>query len=507
MSIQSLLCHRYTWPLVILLVGLLVRIWALDLRPAHFDEGVNGWFVDQMAETGYYDYNPENYHGPLHFYALYASSALGGRNLWALRLPTVLVGLLTLLALIGLQRFLPRNACLLAAALAALSPVFTFYNRYAIHESWMALFLVTLSYGILGLLYRNSRKDLWVTLLSLAGLILTKETYIIHLVVGGIAYGCLLLLEGFSPSTDDSGVAPDRNWSGRDLVPAILAAAGLVVFFYSGALLNWPAVSGLVECFASWFETGTDGNGHDKPIPYWLELLVRYEWAGLIGLLSIPLLILPTSRAARLIGIYAFGTVLAFSLIPYKTPWCLLSMMPHLLLLCGLYLHDLVGVWRQRSLAIVMIVILAGHSTWQSVRVNFIEFTNPGHKYVYVQTYEGIRKLPGPLLELAGRDPAARHMRGEIILDSYYPLPWLLGDFSGLAYRSRIASANLKDAAFVVVQVSDIPRLEKMLQFEAFVEDFKLREAQADCRVYFRRDRFEELFTERTPEFRPGGVR
>jgi len=50
--------------------------------------GINGWFVDQMVKSGFYRYDPTNYHGPLHFYVLFLSQTLFGRNLWALRMPT-----------------------------------------------------------------------------------------------------------------------------------------------------------------------------------------------------------------------------------------------------------------------------------------------------------------------------------------------------------------------------------------------------------------------------------
>ncbi len=41
------------------------------MKPPHFDEGINGWFVDQMRKNGFYRYDPTNYHGPLHFYILF----------------------------------------------------------------------------------------------------------------------------------------------------------------------------------------------------------------------------------------------------------------------------------------------------------------------------------------------------------------------------------------------------------------------------------------------------
>src|SRR6202047_413498 len=78
-----------------LIIGLaaLLRFFLLGIKPPHFDEGINGWFVDQIMKTGFYKYDPTNYHGPLHFYVLLLSQALLGRNLWALRLPVVLVSI------------------------------------------------------------------------------------------------------------------------------------------------------------------------------------------------------------------------------------------------------------------------------------------------------------------------------------------------------------------------------------------------------------------------------
>src|SRR6266436_6426045 len=78
-------------PWAIVALGAILRILFLEMKPPHFDEGINGWFVDQMVKNGFYRYDPTNYHGPLHFYVLWFSQTLLGRNLWALRLPVVLV--------------------------------------------------------------------------------------------------------------------------------------------------------------------------------------------------------------------------------------------------------------------------------------------------------------------------------------------------------------------------------------------------------------------------------
>ena len=97
---------------VIVLLAFALRIAWIEMKPPHFDEGVNGWFVDQMTRTGYFHYDPGNFHGPLHFYALFVSLTLFGREVWALRLPVVIVS--TLCVALWLSRH--RNAIALGIA-------------------------------------------------------------------------------------------------------------------------------------------------------------------------------------------------------------------------------------------------------------------------------------------------------------------------------------------------------------------------------------------------------
>src|SRR4051794_24221506 len=68
------------FPWIIVAFALALRLAWLGMKPPHFDEGVNGWFVDQMTRQGYYHYDPGNYHGPFHFYVLFLAQTLFGRN-------------------------------------------------------------------------------------------------------------------------------------------------------------------------------------------------------------------------------------------------------------------------------------------------------------------------------------------------------------------------------------------------------------------------------------------
>ena len=84
--------------LAILAVAAIARLHALDLRPPHHDEGVNGWFVEHMHTEGYYRYDPTNYHGPTYFYLLWAARELLGFGLWQYPLASILLELVIVIA-------------------------------------------------------------------------------------------------------------------------------------------------------------------------------------------------------------------------------------------------------------------------------------------------------------------------------------------------------------------------------------------------------------------------
>lgn len=483
----------------ILLLALVLRVLWLDIKPAHFDEGVNGWFADQMTRQGFFRYDPTNYHGPLHFYAVFLSQTLFGRNLWALRLPAIIAGMLAVWALLRYREFFGPATARLAALAMAVSPACVFYGRYSIHESWMMLFQILFLWGVLGLWQKGERRFFFTTIFAAVGMILTKETYILHIVSFGLAGLVLWLWQKVLPSRPSLPLAPPQ-WRRPD----VLWAAGLgllvVVFFYSGNFLDFSILHGLYQTFGAWFHTGVEAAGHEKTSynlfgsnhlnSYWLMLLARYEWPALAGLFACFRFIAPSDARLRYTAIYAGGVLLAYSLIPYKTPWCILSMIWPFFLLLGAVVAEAAKAWPVGKTVPAVPVFAAAAilaSLFPCLRLNFWEFDNPKQPYVYVQTFRDIGKFTDPVLGLARRDPRFYHVKGMLLLDSYYPLPWILGDFPSLGYYK---STEIPDAPvtndFVVAEKKDETRVEAVLSGAYFKKDFRLRDAQGDCVAYFR---------------------
>src|SRR5712691_1477872 len=189
-------------PWVIIALGALLRFLFLGIKPPHFDEGINGWFVDQMTRQGFYKYDPTNYHGPLHFYLLFLAQTLLGRNIWALRLPVVLASIGSIYLTLKFEPVVGRTVSRIAALAMAVSPGLIFYGRYSIHEVWLLLFSMLFVLGLLGLWKFGTSSYLWCTGMGLTGMILTKETYFIHVGCALIAAGVLWVSHKITPLPD-----------------------------------------------------------------------------------------------------------------------------------------------------------------------------------------------------------------------------------------------------------------------------------------------------------------
>lgn len=480
--------RRWPWDLVLIMaLAAVLRLFLLDLRGPHFDEGVNGWFADQMRETGTFRYTPDNFHGPWHFYTVFLSQELLGRNLWALRLPAVLASVLAVPVIFLFARWFGRPAMRWAALAFAVSPAGLFYGRYSIHESWFVLFTMIFTWGVLALWQERDRAGLWAAVLGLAGMILNKETYLVHagsLVLAGLVFA---LWGRVSPVRPPRQRAGERGWSRKDLGTAVAGAAFLLVFFYSGHFLHPPGLLGPFEALFAWTKTGTAGNGHEKEaydlLPfvnyYWLALLARYEWPALVGLFWSVRYARPGPAVPRLLAILGGGVLLAYSLVPYKTPWCIAAIMWPWFIFFG----AAVTAAGRRWVAAVAALLLAA-SLVQAVRLNFFRFEADDEPYVYVQTYRAMGKFTGPLLALAEADPRRAQTAGAVYLESYYPLPWVLGGFPNIGYHGGQVPEELPAAQFHVIEAEKAETLRVRLG-EGYEElRFPVRSGVDDCVVF-----------------------
>jgi len=498
--------RRWPWDLILIMaLAAALRLFTLDLRAPHFDEGVNGWFADQMRETGTFRYTPDNFHGPWHFYTVFLSQELLGRNLWALRLPAVVASVLAVPVLFLFGRWFGRPAMRWAALAFAVSPAGLYYGRYSIHESWFVLFTMLFTWGVLALWRERDRAGLWAAVLGLTGMILNKETYIVHAGSLALAAGLFVLWGKVSPVRPPLERAQKRGWNKKDAWTAGAVAAFLLVFFYSGNFLHPPGLLGPFQALFDWTKTGAAGNGHEKEtydlLPfvnyYWLALLARYEWPALIGLVWSVRYAWPGPAIPRLLAILGGGVLLAYSLVPYKTPWCIAAIMWPWFIFFGAAVTAAGRRWAGIAAALVLVASLA-----QAVRLNFFRFEADHEPYVYVQTFRSIGDFTGPLVDLAATDPRRYQTAGAIYLESYYPLPWVLGAFPNIGYHGGKIPKELPAAQFHVIEAEKADELHAKLGAGYEEIRFQVRSGVDDC-VVFLAPELAEAISQRTRQRPP----
>jgi uncharacterized protein (TIGR03663 family) len=494
-----------SWVIVFLLAASL-RIPSLSSRPMHTDEAVHAFKFAELLETGHYQYNPQEYHGPTLYYLTLPVAWLAGYHTLAqlnetsLRLVSVIWGLLTLFIIIRLGRQIGRRAVLFSGLLYALSSIIVYYNRYYIHETLLAVFVWSmLAYGYLFIV---EKKGLYALLcgISLGLLISTKETWVIY--VSAAIISVVLVPEWrkeFAANIIDAGLLI--------LTPALL----IVGLFYTSFFTNPQGIPDFVQSFGNYFHRGIGSSIHTYPWYYYIKTLVYFKgsqgpvWTeGFLFILSIFGAIFVFSKKSRsgsessllrFITVFTLSVIVLFSLIPYKIPWNILGWMPGLVLLAGRAIDNLLSSSNRKSVFfLISLILLLGtlHAAWQCWQLSYRYECDPANPYVYAHTGKDIflvKKTVTDLAQLAG-DAV---LRIDVIFSGhdYWPLPWYLRSFKYVGWWNNLDLEN--PPAPVILLSADqeenllkliyevTPEGRRQLYMNLFDRDIELRPGLTMC--------------------------
>jgi predicted membrane-bound mannosyltransferase len=178
--------------------------------------------------------------------------------------------------------------------------------------------------------------------------------------------------------------------------------------------------------------------------PVWSEALILAlavvgVWAGFArkGLAH------ASASFVRFLALYSFGLAAAYSLISYKTPWCLLSFWHGMILLAGVGSAAMLRSVRQRYLRLALGLVLlagAGHLAWQARLANGAYAADPRNPYVYAQTSPDLLKLVRQVEALAQVHPQGRQMLVKVMASDgdCWPLPWYLRNLKQIGWWEQV---------------------------------------------------------------------
>ena len=461
--------------LLLFAVALVFRLPNLGNRPMHADEAVQAARFRELWLEGRYVYDPNEYHGPTLNYAtlpiIWVENPPDFAQVTAamLRLVPALFGAGLVWLFYLLHDGVGKPAALIAGLLTAISPAAVFYSRYYIHETLFVFF--TLAVLATAWRYLRTGRLTWCLAAgaSLGLMQATKETSVLAYAAAVGALLAVVVWNRVSPAHSES---PFPRWARWHFALGCAATIVVAVTLYSSFFTNWHGPLDGLLTYVHWVRRAGGHSPQTQPWYYFLRILAFWRaddgtwWSeGLTLALAATSLIAMVWRAgrhlpvgtnlnfARWVSCYTLLSIAAYSVIPYKTPWCLLSFHVGLVLLAGMGAVTLIQLAPHFLLkATVVVVLLAacGQLAWQSYQTSFVHFADPENPFVHSPTQAKITELVDMIEELTQVAPEGRDVEIRVIWhDNYYwPLPWYLRGFQRVGYWNHVPD---KAAAPIII--------------------------------------------------------
>jgi uncharacterized protein (TIGR03663 family) len=404
-----------------------------------------------------------------------------------LRLVAVLCGMGLLFVTLLFRDVLGRLGTGLAMLMSAVSPMMVYYSRYFIMEMQLAL-LVAITLGCFWR-YSQGGSRLWLLLAgcSLGFQHATKETFIINVAAAIAGWIVARVIVGdFQPQKSNSLRLSSYSSKNRATLPTVwvlIPAVLISVASFSSGFRDWHAVQDSLMTYMNYLERST-GSGHEKPWHYYITLLFwrqdGLKWSesmiGILGLIGMFYSFVGefknSPRQAFLVFLSVYTLVLfgVYSLLSYKTPWCILSAQYSLTLLAGAG-AGWIWTWLDRrisrffyKIAIgVGIYFLCGQSKFATDEYR-ADQRNP---YVYSHTTTDLLRLVAEVKKIAA-EKGPTFSAQVINHDSGWPLPWYWRALPKIGYQ--MTPPEKLDAPLIIVDADQAPIVKARLEGRDYVE-------------------------------------
>jgi uncharacterized protein (TIGR03663 family) len=290
---------------------------------------------------------------------------------------------------------------------------------------------------------------------------------IIFLLVGAVAAWVIFLSDLRKKNETDFTEPIEITWSNfrrllGDRADLILISAAVVaafiyvsVLFFSSFFTYGDGVSKAFEAYAIWTKTGNKDhtqNGYTGYIKWGMKAEAPIMVLSALGVLVA--LLKGKHRFAIFTAFWAVGLTMAYSIIPYKTPWLMLSFLLPMCIAAGYGIGQMFSSgsnnqkYAASALAIVGTCVLA----YQTYQHNFVRYDDEDMTYVYAHTRRGLHDMVSEIERYANKSGKGLDATIEIVTPDYWPLTWYLHNYKA-NFHGSLVEANT--AEMIVAKKTD----------------------------------------------------
>jgi uncharacterized protein (TIGR03663 family) len=437
--------------IVLLIVALATRLLMLDVRPMDHDESIHAYLSYKLLKDHIYTYNPA-FHGPFLYFSSACIFALFGDSEFAARLTPVIFSIIGVLAAYGFKRWIGGGAYILVF-LMLFSTSILYYSRYMRND----LILIGSFFAVLYCYFRyvESQRERFVypAVLFVMLMITSKEN----------GYVYMLTLSSFivlSWIYEKRLLEKILRWDLKKLRMILISIVISLSVFASLYTAGFSDQEGLekatIGALSYWFSMH-ERNDHWKPIYYYIQILLKYEFLPLgLAISSLPLFYkkLRERETTKLELFAAYWLLTAFifyHVLSHKVPWLTVHVVAPLALFGSIYLGETLFAWRNRSFRLAFIVVAIAMLI-SSLHVTYINYNDASEELVYIQVQPSAVELSEEIIQRLEKGE-----RGVVYepKNDYWPLPWYLRHYSIPFYSS------LFDVDFIVTSERMVEFVEK----------------------------------------------
>jgi uncharacterized protein (TIGR03663 family) len=282
---------------------------------------------------------------------------------------------------------------------------------------------------------------------------------------------------------------------GLDLALLIVVAALVFVYiwalFFSSFFTFYEGIGRSFEAYAIWTKTGNKDHTQSGFWGYLRWGIIIEAPTILMGAFGLLIAVFRGKhRFALFAALWGFGLFVAYSMIPYKTPWLMLSFLLPMAIAAGYAFNELFRSddISKRASAAVLGVLSVSIMAWQAIDLSFINYDEDRLPYVYAHTNRQFDEMIEYIEEVAELSGKSKQAKIQIVSPDYWPMVWHMREYPNAVFHGRIAEADGAEA--IVVKFNSPQEQEAARKYGAEYQSvgvYKLRPG-VELSLYLRKD-------------------